>query len=258
MDVETNPSYGHGMRHRGDVDISAVGRLLADPGRCRMLFALNDGRALPAGRLAAEAGVSAPTASAHLKRLLDARLLSVESHGRHRYYRLAGPAVGHLLESMAELAPAQPIQSLREHTRAHALRQARTCYDHLAGRLGVAIMRSFLDRGFLIGGDGSFDPANSKLDRLSARGRDIDYELTSSGQDFLADLGADLPSRRRAIRYCVDWSEQAHHLAGGIGRGLLDRLLDLGWVERQEQPRAIRVTDSGQVGLASTFEIEFA
>jgi DNA-binding transcriptional ArsR family regulator len=245
------------MSHRGDVDISAVGRLLADPGRCRMLFALGDGRALPAGRLAAEAGVSAPTASAHLKRLLDARLLTVESHGRHRYYRLAGPTVGHLLESMAELAPSQPIQSLREHTRAHALRQARTCYDHLAGRLGVAIMRSFLDRGFLVGGDGSFDPARSEMDRLSAPGRDIDYELTNSGQDFLGHFGADLPPRRATVRYCVDWSEQAHHLAGGLGRGLLDRLLELGWVERQEQPRAIRVTDSGEEGFASTFKIEF-
>jgi DNA-binding transcriptional ArsR family regulator len=249
-------SYGQGMSHRGEVDISAVGRLLGDPGRCRMLFALDDGRALPAGRLAAEAGVSAPTASAHLKRLLDARLVSAERHGRHRYYRLASPAVARLLENMAELAPTQPIQSLREHTRAHALRQARTCYDHIAGRLGVAIMRTFLDRRYLVGGDGFFDPSRAERDRLSAPGRDIDYELTSSGRDFLGRFGADLAPRRPTIRYCIDWSEQAHHLAGGLGRAVLDRMLELDWVARQEKTRAIRVTGAGQEGLASTFGIE--
>jgi DNA-binding transcriptional ArsR family regulator len=252
-----NASYGHAITNRGDVDISAVGRLLADPGRCRMLFALDDGRALPAGRLAAEAGVSAPTASAHLKKLVDARLLTVENHGRHRYYRLGGPPVARLLENMAELAPTQPIQSLREHTRAHALRQARTCYDHIAGRLGVAVMRSLLDHRYLTGGDGVFDPRRASSDRLSAPGRDIDYELTDAGRDFLDRFGADVPSRRPAIRYCVDWSEQAHHLAGGLGRGLLKRMLELEWVERKENTRAITVTDRGRDGLVSTFEIEF-
>ncbi|MGA9857036.1 MAG: winged helix-turn-helix domain-containing protein [Solirubrobacteraceae bacterium] len=246
------------MAHRGDVDISVVGALLADAGRCRMLFAVNDGRALPASRLAAEAGVSAATASTHLKKLVDAELLSVEPHGRHRYYRLAGPDVARLLETMAQLAPTQPIRSLREHTRARALRDARTCYDHVAGRLGVAIMRSLLTRDLITGGTGTFDPRTARSDRLSSYGRDIDYRLTPAGTDFLANLGVTLPSGRRAIRYCVDWSEQAHHLAGGLGRGLLDRLIDLDWVRRNPNSRAIDITDAGRTGLADTFAFDLS
>ncbi len=246
------------MSVHGDVDISSVAGVLADPGRCRMLFALDDGRALPASRLAAEAGVSPPTASAHLKRLLDAGLLSVERHGRHRYYRLAGPAVGRLLETMAELAPPQPVRSLREHARARAVREARTCYDHLAGRLGVAIMRSFLEHRWLIGGEGIFDPARAREDRLSAPGRDIDYELTPAGHEFLATFGVELPGRRRVIKYCVDWSEQAHHLAGGLGRGLCDRMLELDWLTRDPGSRAVRITDAGRRGLTSTLAIPTA
>ena len=248
--------YGRCMGTPGDVDISAVGALLADPGRCRMLFALGDGRALPAGRLADEAGVSAATGSSHLAKLLDARLVTVEAHGRHRYYRLAGPQVGRLLETMAELAPPAPVRSLRQHTRAHAVREARTCYDHLAGRLGVAVMRAMLDRRLITGGDGRFDPAAPGADRLSAYGREVDYRLTGDGSAFLEDLGVTLPARRPLIRYCIDWSEQAHHLAGGLGAGLLSRLLELEWVRRNPSSRAVDVTDAGRKGLRERFAID--
>jgi DNA-binding transcriptional ArsR family regulator len=127
-------------RMGGDTDIAAVGALVADPGRSQILLALDDGRALPAGRLALEAGVSAVAASSHLAKLTDAGLLTVEPHGRFRYDRLAGPEVGALIEALQRVAPRQPIRSLRQGTRAKALRDARTCYDHLAGRLGVAVM----------------------------------------------------------------------------------------------------------------------
>ena len=244
------------MATGGDADISVVGALLSDPGRCRMLFALGDGRALPAGRLADEAGVSAATGSAHLGKLLDAGLVTVEAHGRHRYYRLAGPQVGRLLETMAQVAPSAPVRSLREHTRAHALREARTCYDHLAGRLGVTVMRAMLEQDLLAGGDGRFDPARPGADRLSAYGREVDYRLTEDGTAFLADLGVSLPARRPLIRYCIDWSEQAHHLAGGLGAGLLSRLLELGWVRRNPGSRAVDVTDAGRVGLRERLAID--
>jgi len=115
--------------------------LVADPGRCSILLALDDGRALPASRLASAAGVSAATASSHLRKLTPAGLHAVEAHGRNRYYRLAGPDGGHLIEVLQQLAPTHPVRSLRQGTCAHALRTARTCYDHLASRLGVALLQ---------------------------------------------------------------------------------------------------------------------
>lgn len=241
------------MPATGDVDLAAVGTLLGDRARTRMLLALGDGRALPASQLAAEAGVSAPTASSHLRKLVAAGLLAVEPHGRHRYYRLAGREVGRLLEAMTALAPPAPVRSLREGTRARALRDARTCYDHLAGRLGVGLMASLIDRGHLVGGDGRFEPARAGRDRLSAYGRDVDYSLSDSGRELLSELGVIVPTGPSAIRYCVDWSEQRHHLSGRLGRALLSRLLELGWVRRAPGTRAVKVTDLGQDELARAF-----
>src|SRR4051794_3005824 len=131
----------------GDADVSSVAALLADPGRCRVLFALDDGRALAASVLATEAGVAASTASEDLAKLVAGGLLTVSEHGRHRYYRLAGPDVAALLESLATVAPPAPVRSLKESTRAHALRAARSCYDHLAGRLGVEVTAALTRTG---------------------------------------------------------------------------------------------------------------
>ncbi len=244
-----------GDTHVGDVDLAAVGALLADAGRCKVLLALGDRRALPASRLAAEAGVTPATASSHLAKLVAGGLLLVERHGRHRFYRLSGPKVGRLIEVLAELAPAQPVRSLRQGSRAQALRDARTCYDHLAGRLGVAVMAGMLDRGYLCGGDGTFDPGRAFRDRLNALGSDVDYRLTGAGRGCMSDLGVRLGSAPPVIRYCIDWSEQHHHLSGMVGRQLLDRLVELDWVRRSDASRAVQVTGSGRGGLASTFGI---
>ncbi|MCV7219244.1 helix-turn-helix transcriptional regulator [Mycobacterium crocinum] len=242
----------------GDADIAAVASLLADPARCSVLLALDDGRALPASVLADEAGVSRPTASSHLAKLTAAGLLRVEAHGRHRYYRLAGPHVAELLENLVRLSPPRPVRSLREGTRAAPLRAARTCYDHLAGRLGVAVMGSLLDRGALIGGDGRYDPNRDVHDSLSTVGHDVRYELTGAGRDFLTGLGVVLPTGGRPlIRYCVDWTEQRHHLGGGIGRALLDRFLSAGWLARTARGRAVTVTAAGQAVLAESFAIDW-
>jgi len=235
----------------GDADIAAVAGVLADRSRSRMLLALFDGRALPASRLAAEAGVAASTSSTHLSRLVDAGMLVVEPHGRHRYYRLAGPHVAELLEAVSRLAPPMTVQSLREGTKAAALRRARTCYDHLAGRLGVGLMDAFLKDGVLEGGDGSFDPGHSERDRLSAPGWDVAYVLTGSGRARLEDIGVDCSAagRRPFVRYCVDWSEQRHHVAGVLGSRLLSRFEALRWVERRPGSRAVDVTAAGADGL---------
>jgi DNA-binding transcriptional ArsR family regulator len=235
----------------GDVEISEVAALLADRARCRVLLALNDGRALPASVLADEAGVTRATASSHLGKLTDAGLLRVEPQGRHRYYRLAGPQVGELLEKLMEIAPARPVRSLRESTRAGQLRAARTCYDHLAGRLGVEIMAAMIERGYLDGGDGRHHPELSRHDQVRGYGRDVDYALTPAGRHWLDEVGVVLPERRRPlVRYCVDWSEQRHHLAGLLGRSILDRFLSAEWVRRRDRGRSVRVTPAGEAVLA--------
>jgi DNA-binding transcriptional ArsR family regulator len=238
----------------GDADIAALGAVLSEPARARMLLALGDGRALAASVLASEAGVAASTASGHLSRLVDASLLEVIPQGRHRYYRLAGPQVGELLEMLSRVAPAAPVRSLRQGTQAEALRSARTCYDHLAGKLGVDVFRALLEDGHVSGGDGTHDPLAAREDRLSAPGRDLDYRLTGSGREKLARLGVELP-RGDGLRYCVDWSEQRHHLSGAAGRALAHRLIDLRWIRRADSGRAVFVTDLGRRELPAALNV---
>jgi DNA-binding transcriptional ArsR family regulator len=219
-----------------DADVASVAALLADPARARMLDTLLAGQALPAGELARHAGVSPQTASAHLRRLLDGRLLAVEAQGRHRYYRLAGPVVAEALEALALIAPPLPVRSLRQSQRAEALRFARSCYDHLAGAVGVALADSLLRSGAL----------------RPAAGRD--YEVTPEGERLLGGLGVDVDGlrrqRRALVRDCLDWTERTPHLAGALGAALLERLLGLGWVVRGRVPRGLVLTDAGRDGLA--------
>jgi DNA-binding transcriptional ArsR family regulator len=206
----------------GDADISIPAGLLSDPARARVLLALADGRALPASMLATEAGVAASTASEHLAKLCAAGMLSVEPHGRHRYYRIADPRVINAVEALAEISPRAPVRSLRQGTRANALRHARLCYDHLAGGLGVALMTALVETGALDGGDGGYHREAARTDRLSAPGHDVGYKLTDHGAALVGDFGVDLAAlrarRRPLIRYCLDWTEQRHHLARGTRR----------------------------------------
>jgi DNA-binding transcriptional ArsR family regulator len=242
----------------GEADIAKVAALIADPARARILLALGDGRALPATVLASEAGVAASTASAHLGKLVDGGLLSVRSQGRHRYFELSGPAVAEALEKLMVLAPAAPIRSLRQGTRANAVRTARTCYDHLAGMLGAGLMAAMLERELLAGGDGTFTPG----ERLSGPACARDYVLTDRGRSALTAFGIELDAlarlRRPLIRYCVDWSEQRHHLAGALGAAIATRCLELGWVTRTRTSRAVQVTPVGRDGLLDVFRLTLA
>jgi DNA-binding transcriptional ArsR family regulator len=234
----------------GDVDMAAVGQLLADRGRCRILLALADGRALPASVLAAEAGVRASTASGHLRKLTERGLIEVLPTGRYRYYRLAGPDVARLVEILGRLAPVQPVRSLREGTKAHALRLARRCYDHLGGRLGVTITDALRDQGMIEGPDGTPDLAELRGDRLAGGVTDeMDYRLSEYGRQRLAALGAVLPPKLGAVRCCIDWTEQRHHIAGPLGTAVLRAFDAAGWIAPAKTHRAVRVTERGVVGL---------
>jgi DNA-binding transcriptional ArsR family regulator len=237
---------------RGDVDIASIGSVLADPGRCRMLLALGDGRSLPANALAMEAGVTPATASSHLSKMVGAGLLTVTAQGRNRYYRIASPIVGRTIELLSQLAPAIPVRSLRQGLRADAVREARTCYDHIAGRLGVDLMASLLRAGHLCDPHGGRDAVPDEA-RAGYR-QDLDYRLTAQGVRFLSDFGVALPPLP-VVRYCLDWSERRHHLAGAPGRALLDRLIALAWLQRSPQSRAVTVTPAGREGIFDTFNV---
>jgi DNA-binding transcriptional ArsR family regulator len=247
-----------------DADLAVVAGLIGDPARARVLAALGDGRALAASVLAAEAGVSPSTVSGHLGKLVDAGILTVTPQGRHRYYRLAGPEVGEALEALARIAPPAPVRSLKEGTRAHAVRRARTCYDHLAGRLGVAVLAGLIERGAIVGHDGRHLPSVAGRDRLSSPGWDVDYRLGEGAGIVLDSLGVDLdallesPRRRPLLRYCVDWSEQRHHLAGALGAGLLDAFLRSGWLRRARAGRAVHLTDEGERALSQRLGVSLA
>jgi DNA-binding transcriptional ArsR family regulator len=224
------------------------------------MMALTDGRSLPASVLASEAGVSPSTTSEHLAKLLDAGMLEVRAQGRHRYYRIADPRVVQAIEALAQLAPTTPIRSLRQGTRAEAVRRSRLCYDHLAGRLGVALMASLIRTGAISGGDGHLHPDLVPSDRLSAPGHDVDYRLTDAGSEQLAGFGIDLDAlagrRRPLVRYCMDWTEQRHHLAGSLGAAVTERMLGLGWLQPMSIPRAVRLTPIGRDGLAQRFGVQ--
>jgi DNA-binding transcriptional ArsR family regulator len=223
-------------------DLAALASLLADETRAAMCLALLDGRAWTAGELAAHAGVARSTASEHLDRLVGGGLLAEERQGRHRYVRLAGSGVAHLIEDLsAHLEPRpEPVRGLRQATASAAMKRGRTCYDHLAGELGVAVADAMTARGL-----------------IDQRGG---FALTDSGVAWLtgeAGVAVEaLRSRRPLARGCLDWTERRPHLAGVAGARLCERFMDQGWVVRIGSTRAVKVTPAGRAGLRSLLGID--
>jgi len=215
--------------------VAQLAALLADGTRASFCLALLDGRAWTAGELARMAGVAPSTASVHLNLLVGGGLLAEERQGRHRYVRLASPRVAQMIEDLASYAPpaATPIGSLRMANATAALAHARTCYDHLAGRLGVLLIDAMAGRGLLE--------------------RTTGLALTEPGLNWLAELGVDVAAlrstRRPMVRPCLDWTERRPHLAGSAGAALCRQFFRNGWIERTAVDRAVRVTASGRLGL---------
>jgi DNA-binding transcriptional ArsR family regulator len=223
-----------------DVDLAAGASAIADPARAAMLDALLDGVPRSAGALAREAGVAPSTASHHLGRLLDAGLVVVEPDGRRRAFRLARPDVARALEALALVSPMRPARTLRRATRAEAERAARTCYDHLAGTLGVAVCDALLAAG-------AISPDGERA-----------YALGPTAGDTFAAIGVTppAPARRAYAIRCLDWSERRPHLAGALGAAVADAMLARGWVARVKGSRALLVTDAGRAGLRAGLGVE--
>ncbi|QCR32453.1 helix-turn-helix transcriptional regulator [Lysinibacillus sp. SGAir0095] len=214
-------------------DFSYVAKLMADSSRAAMLEALLGLDGLPANELARKASITLQTASGHLSKLVEGELVRVEKHGRHRYYRLANSNVAQAIETLTVIAPPPQIKSLKDSSRAEKIKIARTCYDHLAGQLGVALTNAFVERGYLIEDQ-------------------VDFKVTDIGEQFFNDFEINLDSlrtkRRHFARKCLDWSERRYHLAGSLGQAVLIRLLELHWIEKLPD-RAVRVTELGKKQL---------
>lgn len=220
--------------------IAEIAALVGDPARANMLLALMDGRALNAGELAYAAHVTPQTASAHLSKLAEAQLILPAKQGRHRYFRLASPTVARMLEGIISVTADGRPRTRPTGPRDAAMRLARTCYDHLAGRLGVALADSLGARGWV-----AFDGEGG--------------QVSEAGLAFFGEFGLDLASRRTQrpfCRTCLDWSERRWHIAGTVGAALASRCFALGWIERMRDSRAVGVTPAGHRGLAETFGIE--
>lgn len=222
-----------------------IATLAGDPARAGMLHALLDGRALTATELAHAAGITPQTASGHLARLTAGGLLAVEKQGRHRYHRLASPAVARMLESIMQVAAerAPPRRKTFVGPRDKALRAARTCYDHLAGHLGVALADAMV--------------ANGQIELATDAGI-----VTPRGIALFERLGLalDAPGKRGRMlcRPCLDWSERRPHLAGAVGAALCQHCFDAGWIRRVEGTRAVAITGKGGRHFRDVFGIDAA
>lgn len=214
--------------------VATVAGLIGDPSRAAMLTALLGGVARPAGELARHAGISPQTASVHLAKLIEGGLVQVRKSGRHRYFSLAGAPVARALESLALVAPPAPETGAKAGFEMRRLRRARTCYDHLAGALGVAVTDALVAR-----------------DCLDEHGEA--YEVTPAGEAWLRGLEVDLQrvreSRRTFARACIDWSERRPHLAGALGAALTRRFFEVGWLARIDGTRAVTPTAEGRRAL---------
>jgi DNA-binding transcriptional ArsR family regulator len=217
-----------------DPDIASAAALIGDASRALILSALADGRALPAGELARIARISPQTASSHLDKLFKGNLVSVEVQGRHHYYRLRDSHVAELLESLSIVArPIAPLTSAQRE-RAEQLRFARTCYGHLAGRLGVAITQALSTNKYLCN-------------------EGLGYQVSAAGIAWFRALGIEigLIKRQPLTKRCLDWSERRYHLAGALGVTLAHRALELHWITRTRDSRALRLTERGKAALRS-------
>jgi len=222
-------------RYPADPDVATVATLIADPVRAAILFALLDGSELPASELAFRAGASPQAASTHLAKLAKGGLIVPRAAGRQRLFRLASAQIAHALEALAAIAPPRKVVALSQGTSMQRLREARSCYDHLAGRLGVALTDHFLETGAIRVSKGEFAVTRRGSAEFSKLSIDVDEARAK---------------RRGFARACMDWTERRPHLAGSLGAAVRERFLAAGWIERNPHDRALRIMPKCSAELA--------
>lgn len=229
-------------------NMSQIATLIGSPSRSLMLSALMGGEALTATELAIEGGVTKPTASGHLRKMLEGGLLRTHSQGRHRYYALASPDVAHMLETLISVAGGFGLKTTRPRPSDKRLRKSRICYDHLAGDMGVKLLDSLLQRGFLC--------------QKTTNTDDSVLQPTLDGETFLTELGIDMvtlgSSKRPICKTCLDWSVRRSHLAGSLGAALLSHFIEYHWARRSDTPRLIVFTPIGEQKFNKLFGLNIA
>jgi len=222
-------------------NMAEIAALLGETSRATILASMMDGRFHTASELAYMAAIKPQTASFHLAKLVEGKLIKVEKQGRHRYFQLAGEDIAQFLESFLAISPPPEVRSLKQSSQIKLLQDARTCYDHLAGKLGVQLTESLLKAGY-----------------LTLEGKQ--FVLTDEGILFFTTFGIDLNALKRKRRSfshaCLDWSERRYHLAGALGCELLNQFFNLGWLLRVPSIRAIKVTEKGKIGFKEVFHLD--
>lgn len=217
-----------------------IARLIGEPVRASIMWTLLDGRALTATELAIITGTTAPNLSMHISKLVQAELLTVETQGRHRYYKFSRKEIAYAIEAMANLVLPGSTTTRSTNDNNSAIRNCRTCYDHLAGKVAVALTDSFLGEGIMTENGKTFD-------------------LTPKGEIVFSDLGLnieDIKKKRRSfLRPCLDWSERRYHMAGALAAALLQQMISLDWMRRQKNSRAITITSKGQKEFYRYFKL---
>jgi DNA-binding transcriptional ArsR family regulator len=222
-----------------ETNLAQVASIISEPSRAAILVALLDGRLHPASELALMSGIKPQTGSFHLSKMMELQLISCEQSGRHRYYKL-NPEVAPVLESLLSITPPVEVKSFKQASQTKAIKKARTCYDHFAGEFGVALTEALVMSSILSEGEQEFF-------------------LTDKGYNFLNDFGINIEeirkSKRSFSRKCLDWSERKYHLAGALGKAIVNRFYELKWVEPMTGSRAVKVTALGKAELLRKFNI---
>ncbi|WP_410982579.1 ArsR/SmtB family transcription factor [Bacillus cereus] len=224
-----------------NVNVAKIASLISDTSRATILVQLLDGRPHPATELAHAAKIQPQTASFHLQKLYEAQTIDVEKHGRHRYYKIANHEIAESLKKILYLTPPEPVQSFKQSKESKEIQYAQTCYDHLAGKLGVEITNSLLNNNILIK-------------------EDLQFKVSKNGQEFFERFGINLDSLHKKRRFfskgCLDWSKRQHHIAGALGNAMLERMLELNWITKSSETRAVYITPLEKQKIFNTFLIK--